>query len=110
MSVWKTRPFRRARAKLTQLLADYEAESERQLQLTPFKRTALNVREYALRQDAEEILAAEYGFVDHPKRHILWSTAWDLGHDKGYLNVHIMYDTLSILLDPEQPTGGDSHG
>lgn len=70
-----------------------EAKAQRRAELFEKNKEARQ-REEALKARLED----EHGLREHPKRELLWSKAWDLGHSYGLSEVENYYADLAELL------------
>lgn len=61
-------------------------------------KAAYNSTEAGLLKMFEEDLADEFGMTDHPKRHLLFSKAWDSGHSSGLNDVLYWYEEMVELV------------
>jgi len=59
---------------------------------------ARNKKRLQERAELKVRLENENGLENHPKRHMLWNKAWDLGHTAGDLEVEMYYLDLMELV------------
>lgn len=66
---------------------------------TPEERKAFREEDRRLIALFEHDLAEENGMLEHPKRYLLWSKAWDQGHSSDLDSVVFWYEDLLELVE-----------
>ena len=79
---------------LVKVTSAYNAE------MTAYKiaKNAWNAKDNRVENNFEIDLATEYGMLNHPKRALLYSKAYDMGHSGGHEEVHAYYTDLLELV------------
>jgi hypothetical protein len=70
-----------------------------------FEYTRANCQSYheeqaRLQDEFKHDLEVEYALTKHPKRDLLFSLAWSIGHSSGYSEVWNYYNEMAELLQP----------
>lgn len=81
-------------ASLPQAKADYEAALEQR----KADRDAYSAREREIKDELRRDLEVEHGMTDHPKADLLWSKAWEYGHDASLGEVIGHYEDFVELV------------